>query len=148
MNTIRNMFDHLDWANRAILGALQNAKAGGKALRLFAHTLHAEQVWLTRLRGKDSAGMPIWSDQDLVFCVELLQQNAEGYAEFLADATASDPKRIVAYSNSKGSPFETSVGDILTHVALHGQYHRGQINLCLRESGIEPVGVDYILFVR
>ncbi|OWR29853.1 damage-inducible protein DinB [Saccharibacillus sp. O23] len=148
MDTIRNMFEHLDWANRAILGALQNAEAGGKALSLFAHTLHSERVWLTRLQGKDSAGLPIWADRDLAFCAELLQRNAEGYAEFLADAPASDPQRIVAYSNSKGSPFETSVGDILTHVALHGQYHRGQINLCLRESGIEPVGVDYILFVR
>lgn len=148
MDTIRNMFEHLDWANRAILGALQNAEAGGKALSLFTHTLHAERVWLTRLKGEDSAGLPIWSDRDLAFCAELLQRNAEGHAEFLADAAASDPQRIVAYSNSKGSPFETSVGDILTHVALHGQYHRGQINLCLRESGIEPVGVDYILFVR
>lgn len=148
MNTIYNMFEHLHWANQTILEALQNAEASGKAVSLFAHTLHAERVWLTRLQGKDSAGMPIWSDRDLAFCAELLQQNAEGYAEFLADAAASDPQRIVAYSNSKGSPFETSVGDILTHVALHGQYHRGQINLCLRESGIEPVGVDYILFVR
>ncbi len=147
MNAIHNMFEHLHWANRAILGALQNGRASGKALSLFAHTLHAERVWLTRLQGGDSAGLPIWEDRDLAFCAELMERNAEGFAAFLADA-ASDPERIAAYSDSKGNPFETKVGDILMHVALHGQYHRGQINQCLRESGLEPVGVDYILFVR
>ncbi|NGZ76942.1 DinB family protein [Saccharibacillus alkalitolerans] len=148
MDTIRKMFNHLDWANRAILGALQSGEADGRALRLFAHTLHAERVWLTRLRGQDSSGLPIWSDRDLAFCAELMERNAEEFEAFLADDIAADPQRVVAYSDSKGNPFETSAGDILTHIVLHGQYHRGQINSCLRESGLEPVGVDYILFVR
>jgi uncharacterized damage-inducible protein DinB len=31
---------------------------------------------------------------------------------------------------------------------LHGQYHRGKINVLLRQSGAEPVLVDYIGYVR
>jgi len=40
------------------------------------------------------------------------------------------------------------VRDILLHVAMHGQYHRGQINQLLRGAGLEPISVDYIVFVR
>ncbi|GGO08337.1 DinB family protein [Saccharibacillus kuerlensis] len=148
MKTIQSMFEHLDWANRTILDTLQQAEVGGRPLSLFSHTLHAEQVWLTRLRGKDSSGLPIWADRDLAFCAELMQRNAEGFDAFFAETAEADPDRLIAYANSKGVRFTNSARDILTHVALHGQYHRGQINLLLRESGHDPVGVDYILFAR
>ncbi|WP_244563156.1 DinB family protein [Paenibacillus uliginis] len=54
----------------------------------------------------------------------------------------------MTYTNSSGKEFMTSIRDILTHVALHGQYHRGQINSRFRADGIDPVNMDYITFVR
>lgn len=148
MPNTQTLFRHLDWANREIMKALRGAEIGGKALDVFAHILLAERVWLTRLRGVDSSNLKIWDELDLKRCDELVQGNEEGYRAFLADPELSDPERIVAYANSKGALFENAVGDILTHVALHGQYHRGQINLLLRENGFEPVSLDYISFVR
>lgn len=148
MQTTQKLFQHSDWANREILKALRSTETGGKALKLFAHILLAERVWLTRLRGDDSSGLPIWAELDLLHCEELAERNEKGFRAFLADPLLSDPDRIVAYANSEGMPFKNAVGDILTHVALHGQYHRGQINLLLRENGFEPVSLDYISFVR
>jgi len=148
MQTTEKLFRHLDWANREILKALRGKERSGKALKLFAHVLLAERVWLTRLQGADSSGLPIWAELDLAQCAELVEQNEERFRAFLADPILSDPDRVVAYANSQGTPFENSVGDILAHVTLHGQYHRGQINLLLRENGFEPVSLDYILFAR
>ncbi len=148
MQTTNKLFRHLDWANREILQALRHTEIGGKALKLFAHILLAERVWLTRLQGDDSSGLPIWAEIDLIYCDELVEQNEQGFRAFLTDPTLSNPDRIVTYANSKGIPFENSVGDILAHVTLHGQYHRGQINLLLRENNFEPVSLDYILFAR
>jgi len=54
----------------------------------------------------------------------------------------------VTYTNSAKREFSTALGDILVHVALHGQYHRGKVNLLLRENGLEPVPADFIAFVR
>ncbi|MEJ8304005.1 DinB family protein [Saccharibacillus sacchari] len=148
MQTTQKLFQHVDWANQEILKALRNTEIKGKSLELFAHILLAERVWLTRLRGEDSSGLPIWAELDLGHCEELMEQNAKGFRAFLADPLLSDPERIVAYANSKGMLFENAVGDILAHVTLHGQYHRGQINLLLRENHFEPVSLDYIMFVR
>ncbi|WP_172254305.1 DinB family protein [Saccharibacillus deserti] len=148
MDPVSQMFRHLDWANQTLLAALQNAGASGKPLTLFTHLLNAERVWLTRLQGADSSQLPIWSESDAALCAELMRRNAEGFEAFLADAEASDPSRPVSYKDSRGTPFTNSVGDILLQVALHGQYHRGQINMQLRQDGYTPVNVDYIMFVR
>lgn len=54
----------------------------------------------------------------------------------------------MSYRSSQGTPFQTSVGDILMHLASHGAYHRGQIALLLRQAGAEPLNTDFITFVR
>jgi uncharacterized damage-inducible protein DinB len=142
------MFEHLNWANQRILETLQNVEADDQQLRLFSHILNAEQVWVTRLKGMDSSQMPIWSDGDITICEQLIKQNEEKFKTFLAEIAETDLDNLITYTNSVGTEFKTSIRDILTHVALHGQYHRGQINLRLRAEGIEPVGTDYITFVR
>ncbi|RUL50468.1 DinB family protein [Lysinibacillus antri] len=144
MKTIQKMYDHLHWANQRILEALESSK-DEEVIRLFSHILFAEKVWLTRLQGVDSSHLPIWSDIGLEGCAELVKQNEEGLTTFLKEANLD---KIICYKNSKGTQFENSVRDVLTHVALHGQYHRGQINSRLRASGSEPVNVDFITFVR
>jgi uncharacterized damage-inducible protein DinB len=142
------MFRHLHWANQRILETLQNGEGNKKANNLFSHILHAEYVWFTRLKGKDSTKLPIWAEVSLESCVELIDRNHHNYAEFLSTLSNTDLDQLVSYKNSKGTEFHHSIRDILTHVALHGQYHRGQINQLLRQADLEPINVDYITFRR
>lgn len=149
MKTILAMFDHIHWANERILRALANGgDTDERAVRLFSHILFAERIWVARLQGKDSSALPIWPGDETVDCEALVRSNREAYAAYLAALTEAELERTVSYRNSKGASFATSVRDILTHVALHGQYHRGQVNLLLRAGGLEPAPVDYILYVR
>ncbi|MEH7502756.1 DinB family protein [Neobacillus drentensis] len=149
METIRNMFEHLNWANQRILETLQNMEGENKQVtNLFSHILLAEHVWFTRLKGPDSSKLSIWAEVSLRACAELVNQNNQNFKEFLSGLSKPSLEQIVSYRNSKGQEFNNSVRDILTHVALHGQYHRGQINLLLRANEIEPVSVDFISFRR
>ena len=50
--------------------------------------------------------------------------------------------------NSKGQSWTSRVEDVLTHVLLHGAYHRGQIASALREAGLTPPYTDYIHATR
>lgn len=54
----------------------------------------------------------------------------------------------ITYKASTGMEYTNTIEEALQQVALHGQYHRGQINLKLRELGYEPVNVDFITFIR
>ncbi|CAG9609161.1 DinB family protein [Pseudoneobacillus rhizosphaerae] len=150
MKTILKMYEHLDWANQRILETLQSMEGENQeANRLFSHILFAEKVWITRLQGLDSSRLPIWSSKvDIEVCANLVIQNKKSLTTFLTNISNTDLDKLISYSNSKGQEFKNSVRDILTHVALHGQYHRGQINSRLRADGSEPVNIDYITFVR
>lgn len=60
----------------------------------------------------------------------------------------TDLGKVVSYVNSQGEHFNSKLVDILPHLFTHNHYHRGQINQILRQSGFEPVRVDYIVYVR
>ncbi|MEH7096662.1 DinB family protein [Neobacillus vireti] len=149
MITIMKMFEHLNWANQQILEALKTiGDRNHQSKRFFSHLLLAEEVWFNRLQGLDSNPQAIWTELTIEECSNLVKKNKLGFAGFLAGLTETTLEDLIMYKNSTGQKFSTSVGDILTHVALHGQYHRGQINRQLREDGFEPVNVDFITFVR
>ncbi|MBQ0137805.1 MAG: DinB family protein [Kurthia sp.] len=149
MKTIQRMYDYLSWANEYVLDTIHYNKDNPELLRLFSHILFAEKVWLTRMKGKDSTKLVIWGELDYEQCRQLLQENKEEYINFLASLTEEKLQEKIEYvATSTGTAFTNTVEEALHHVALHGQYHRGQINLKLRELGYEPVNVDFITFIR
>ncbi len=139
--------DHLRWADRRVLAALHGPPPPPEALRLFLHVLGAEGVWLARLEGRPS-DIAVWPTLDLDAAAELAERNARGYRALLWPLSSLDLDRLVSYTNSAGESFQTTVDDILTHVCLHGAYHRGQVARILRLEGGTPIPTDYIAFVR
>jgi uncharacterized damage-inducible protein DinB len=57
-------------------------------------------------------------------------------------------RRAITYRNSAGDEYTSTLEDILTHVSLHGAYHRGQIAASVRAAGDTPTATDYIAFAR
>jgi len=55
---------------------------------------------------------------------------------------------IVKYSNFRGDEFKTPAAEILTHVTMHGTYHRGQMATAMRAEGHTPADTDFITFAR
>lgn len=149
MESILRMYRHLGWADTHILSMLKGLPQDDPQVRrLYSHVLLAEQIWLARLHQKDSTHLPVWDMLELAACEQLAQQNQEHYAELLSQLDEQNLDVLLTYKKSKNEQFETSIRDILIHVALHGQYHRGQINACIRAGGFDPVNVDYITYVR
>lgn len=97
-----------------------------EAVRLLSHTLRAEQVWFTRLQGRDSNHLPLWPNDSLDDCKRLAQEMREAFSAYLAELTDERLDDVISYINQYGRSYRTSVQDILTHLALHGQYHRGR----------------------
>lgn len=149
LESIQKMFEHLIWANKRILDGLHTMKEEQQeVIRIFSHILFAENVWLTRLQGLESSHIPIWKDIDLDQCSQLVKLNEENIITYLLTISDDDLETIIKYKNSKGHDFQNTIREILTHVALHGHYHRGQINGRLRLLGFEPVMIDFIHYVR
>lgn len=148
MSTLINrLFAHLAWADRATLAALHAATPPAQAVELYAHIVAAERVWLDRLR-RHKASIAVWPTLSLTQSEALAEENAAGYREYLTTLPAGALEQEVAYVNSAGDAFRSRADDILLHVCLHGQYHRGQIASLLRREGGTPAQTDFITYVR
>ena len=140
----QRLFAYDDWANRETLAAI--AAAGSplpRSLKLLAHIAGAERLWLGRLR-RESRPAAVWPDLDVAGCREALDDLARVWKENLGALTPAGLDETVAYVNSKGEPWTSSVEDILTHTVLHSSYHRGQIAADMRASRHAPAYTDYI----
>ncbi|UPT65543.1 MAG: hypothetical protein M0D57_13455 [Sphingobacteriales bacterium JAD_PAG50586_3] len=63
-------------------------------------------------------------------------------------ASTDDYSAVLEYKNSRGDAWNSTYEDILTHIANHGTYHRGQIASRLKEIGVQPPTTDYIAYSR
>jgi uncharacterized damage-inducible protein DinB len=141
MDYLQDLPEFLIWANGRVLQMLrQTALDDGH--RIFAHILAAERVWASRLMAEPMP-CPVWPDWTLAECVPLMPENGARYRRILAARSFGEP---VAYRNSRGEAFESSVARILLHVFAHGAYHRGQIGQDVRRAGGQLIDTDYILF--
>jgi uncharacterized damage-inducible protein DinB len=111
-----------------------------------AHIVGAECLWLARLRG-ESTPLPVWPDLEVESCGKLLEELSRRWPEYLEDSGESLGHEV-AYTNSKGESWTSTVEEILTHVTIHSAYHRGQIASDLRAAGKVPAYTDYIHAVR
>jgi len=143
---LENLYSHMWWAHDELVGELRRMAPDAETLRLFAHVVAAEHLWLSRIDGV-KARVAVWPTSSLDEVVELEAANRTRFRELLQRRDDTRLQRI-RYRNSAGNDFENSVGEILAHVALHGHYHRGQIARAMRLAGQEPVYTDYIGFVR
>jgi uncharacterized damage-inducible protein DinB len=90
----------------------------------------------------------VWPALTLDECERLRMENIAAFTDLVSRLTPDLLEKPVTYRNSAGDQFTSTVEDILTHVAMHGSYHRGQIAASLRAGGDSPSPTDYIAFVR
>lgn len=139
----QHLFNYNDWANReevSRLGALDVARAN----RILAHIVGTEWLWLTRLRDAEPR-LEVWPELTIEQCATEIDSLRDAWSGYLHHAPLD---AVIDYTNSKGERWSNRVSDVLTHVVLHGGYHRGQIATIVRDAGNEPAYTDYIHCMR
>lgn len=150
MQILARLFDHVSWADaraRDEIRTLPDDSPGrAQATRLYAHLAAAEHVWLARLESRAPVHA-IWPDLSLDAAASLAIESVAGLRS-IAMRGDDELELEVEYRNSTGRAFRNRVIDVLTQVALHGSYHRGQIALLARQGDGTPSVTDYIVFLR
>jgi len=123
-------------------GECANAEIEGQ----FSHLVRAQEVWVDRIQGKNSS--------DEIFPIRSLDESWKVFEDYQSklDEIANKPEveleKVIHYQNQTGKEFETAICDILTQLYIHGQHHRAQIALLLRQNDITPPVTDYIYYCR
>ena len=147
-NHFRKLYEHLAWADARVLQSLRASHSVlKKDLDLYSHILGSEHVWLSRIKGTP-AQVAVWPSLTFDEAERLAGENAAAFNKVVSDLTEEARETPVTYRNSAGDQFTSTLEDILTHVSLHGAYHRGQIASSIRAAGDAPSPTDYIAFAR
>lgn len=145
---LARLIDHMRWADRLVADALQqDATPDPEAVRLFAHIASVEHLWYSRIFAREP-NHAVWPSLSPTESRALADEHANLFAALVKDVNSGSLERIVAYRNSAGHSYESSVSDIVIHTAIHGEHHRGQIARLLRAAGREPPYTDYIQYAR
>ncbi len=149
LHAIRRLFAHMRWADDRALQSLREAPGRHvqRATELYGHILGAEQVWLARLRQAPPT-VAVWPKLTVEECATLATETHHDWDAYLAGVSEAGLAAELAYVNSAGQAFRSTVEDVLLHVALHGAYHRGQVALTVRDGGGTPSPTDFIALAR
>jgi uncharacterized damage-inducible protein DinB len=152
LQAIHDLYHHQQWADattwRAVLAT--PAAADDAALREKLHHIHTVQRgFLTVWKGEK----PDWRKlESFADNRELMEWGRAYYAELHAFLDQVDESRLggemimpwVRHFMPDAAP--TTLRETLTQAPMHSHYHRGQVNMRVRELGGEPPNVDYIMW--
>lgn len=140
-----DLFEYTYYFNGKVLEIIGKHKSilPKRCFLLINHTLNAHQIWNGRILNEKIFG--VWEMHPFENLAEI---NNSNHRKTLYILENSDLSQIITYRNSKGDLFENKAEDILFHIINHSTYHRAQIMVLLRESGVEPIISDYIFYKR
>jgi uncharacterized damage-inducible protein DinB len=141
------LFNYDTRSNLLMTEMIINAGSPEEPVRLMAHLLAAQQVWLTRCKDEPFTGV-LWPACTADSFVETIEANSNGWLDYLNTLTPPDFDKQIPYKNTKGEAFENRLSDILAHAINHGTHHRAQIGQHLKLAGIDLPLTDYIFYVR
>ena len=142
------MFRYDHWANRECLAALRApGSEPPKALRLLAHTLSAQKLWLERLQ-QIPQSVAVWPASTVEECLTLAEEMQASWKKYVDHLRPPDFDKKIEYRNTRGELWSSRVEDVLIHVLMHSMYHRGQVALEMRAANQTPAGTDFIHGIR
>lgn len=156
VNSLTDLYQHMEWADAKVWASVissENAEKDSKLYEYFYHLHIAQYAFLRAWRGEpretpypkfdNSKDLMLWGKayySELFEHLKAVTDEKLLEVMLLSWATMVEKRLGVA-------PQNTTLNDTMLQVALHSQYHRGQINTRLREVGVEPPLVDYIAWV-
>ncbi len=146
----------MEWADASVWRAVlrsEAARADQKLIEFFYHLHLVQHAWLRAWRGEPSEATFATFDE----AKSVRDWGRNYYDELFAhlgqltDKDLAQPMKLpwaeLVEKQIGRVPASITIGETMLQVPLHSLYHRGQINVRLREVGGDPPTVDYIVWV-
>lgn len=141
----KELFEYNHVSNQKLIERLAENRSAlsERAVQLISHMCNAQQIWNARILKE--AAFQVWqlNEWEVLPSIDL-----DNYNKSVKILEQVDLRQVIMYSTSSGARFSNKVSDILFHVINHSTYHRGQLAMDMRRSGLEPLSTDYIFYKR
>ncbi|MFB3921859.1 MAG: DinB family protein [Terriglobia bacterium] len=157
LELLRELYDYNFWARDQQLAACAElndeqfarplGSSFGSLRDTLKHLLGAEWVWSQRFHGQSPRSFPGTDELQTLDSIRQRWQSVEsqmrGYLQALQPEALGAP---LTYVNFKGETWTYRLWQCLVHLVNHGTYHRGQVTMALRQLGITPPGIDFLVY--
>lgn len=135
-----------DRANKNMLRKINELPDKVGCIKFFSHLINSQNKWMARiLRHPDAPEMSWW---DPVFQFDQLEEkwneSVEAWINFINNKREADMFEEAEFVGFDGAKWKAKLVDIALQLNYHSIHHRAQMQILIREQGIEPDFIDYI----
>jgi uncharacterized damage-inducible protein DinB len=154
VSTLEWIFSYKAKANSEILAAMRQfddaSPAKEIAVRVLSHIYAVDRIFAANLTGSEhgySSPNPSQAPslEELSATIRTSDQWYINYVSLLDEAQLGER---IDFIFTDGLPGRMSREEMLMHVTVHGEYHRGQISLILMQNSIAPPGDGFTTFLH
>lgn len=139
-------FKFNDSANRKMLEKIKTLPDREHSIKFFSHLINSQKKWLVRiLLNEKSPAMSWWEP-----CYKLDELEAQWdksifeWIKFIESKTEEQLFEVIHFTGWDGGDWEVQLKDIALQLNYHSIHHRAQIQMLIRQQGIDPDFIDYI----
>ena len=156
-DVLRDAYRHMEWADATVWASVpMNGPPDPRLRWLLVHLHTVQRAFLSMWTGRP-VHESFRAAEDFASLGDVRAWAQPVYADVHAFLDASSDQQLTAplqlpWAEQIGErlgrpPGVSTLGETCFQVASHSTYHRGQINVRLRELGVEPPLVDYIAWI-
>jgi len=145
-NYLTETFRFNDLMNQKLLAKIGNLPDQVQCIRLFSHLINSQNKWFQRIVQYPKDPMMDWWEPAYVLS-ELggkWEESLKNWLEFIDGKSEQDLNSEVKFIGFDGSEWAARLKDIALQLNYHSIHHRAQMQVFIRQQGLEPDFVDYI----
>lgn len=157
-NYLIELYQYNIWANKLIIKWLDPVTEAdwikpiggsfGSLSKTVLHLAAVEKVWNERIHEDVQPFLGQNFNGSKIELLQLWPSISENLFETVKSLSTEALNENLEYKNMKGEPCTSTYWEVLTHVANHSTYHRGQIVADLRTLGYNAGSTDLISYYR
>jgi uncharacterized damage-inducible protein DinB/putative sterol carrier protein len=154
VSTLERVFSYKAKANDEILAAMrlfdEASPAKEIAVRVLSHTYAVDQIFaanLSRTEHGYTSPNPGHAPS-LEELSEAIKTSDQWYIDYVSRLDEGQLAERIDFTFTDGLPGRMSREEMLMHVTVHGEYHRGQISLIMMQNSITPPGDGFTSYLH
>ncbi|HLX38262.1 MAG TPA: DinB family protein [Candidatus Binataceae bacterium] len=152
-NTLQRLFRYKAWANNEVLTTMKkfpdDSPAKAIAIRILNHTFIVDRIFAANLRcAEHGYSSPNDGAPTLEELSGAIGESDRWYIDYVSSLDPAYLAERLDFTFTDGKPGRMSREEMLMHVTIHGEYHRGQIGLLMLQNSITPTDDGFTTYLQ
>jgi len=136
-----------DSANKKLLPKILLLPEKKECIRLFSHLINCQYKWMARINEKQNAESLNWWEP--VYFLEDLEdewnKSFQPFPIYISGLDENDFSNELVFPRPDNEMWTATLENIMPQLNYHSIHHRAQIQMLIRQQGLIPDPLDYIL---